>query len=354
MEAEDLFVREFLGIRTDEVTRQTANWIRSKQRADGTWGNYYGAPGDLSTTLEAYVALRLAGDPADAPHMAARRAVRARRGGARALAGVHEDVARAVRAVVVGRPAGDAARADLPAAVVPAEHLRLRLLGAADGRRARRRRGATGRRVRSPSTDRRAPHRRAARDALPASRASGARRSCSSTARCTSTNGGRSDALRRRALAKRSAGSSTARSTTAAGAASSRRGSGRWSRCHCAGYALDHPVMRAGFAGLDRFTIVEDDMAPARGVPVAGVGHGARGDRAARRRPRRSNDASLERAKHWLACRGGVAPRRLGRPAARTSRPAACRSSSRTTSTPTSTTPQRWCSRCAAPAHDPS
>jgi squalene-hopene/tetraprenyl-beta-curcumene cyclase len=69
MEAEDLFVREFLGIRTDEVTRQTANWIRSKQRDDGTWGNYFGAPADLSTTLEAYVALRLAGDAPDAPHM---------------------------------------------------------------------------------------------------------------------------------------------------------------------------------------------------------------------------------------------------------------------------------------------
>src|SRR5205807_8467671 len=70
MEAEDLFVREFLGIRTDEVTRQTANWIRSKQRVDGTWGNYFGAPADLSTTLEAYVALRLAGDPPESEHMA--------------------------------------------------------------------------------------------------------------------------------------------------------------------------------------------------------------------------------------------------------------------------------------------
>jgi squalene-hopene/tetraprenyl-beta-curcumene cyclase len=69
MEAEDLFVRQFLGIRTDEVTRQTTNWIRSKQREDGTWGNFLGAPADLSTTLEAYVALRLAGDDPDAAHM---------------------------------------------------------------------------------------------------------------------------------------------------------------------------------------------------------------------------------------------------------------------------------------------
>jgi squalene-hopene/tetraprenyl-beta-curcumene cyclase len=69
MEAEDLFVREFLGIRTDDVTRLTANWIRSKQRDDGTWGNFYGAPPDLSTTIEAYAALKLAGDSPDAPHM---------------------------------------------------------------------------------------------------------------------------------------------------------------------------------------------------------------------------------------------------------------------------------------------
>jgi squalene-hopene/tetraprenyl-beta-curcumene cyclase len=69
MDAEDLLLRELLGIRTDEDTRLSANWIRSKQREDGTWGNFHGAPPDLSTTLEAYVALRLAGDPVDAEHM---------------------------------------------------------------------------------------------------------------------------------------------------------------------------------------------------------------------------------------------------------------------------------------------
>ncbi|HEX5450406.1 MAG TPA: squalene--hopene cyclase [Gaiellaceae bacterium] len=69
MDAEDLLVRQFLGIRTDEQTRLSANWIRSQQRDDGTWGNYFGAPADLSTTIEAYLALRLAGDPADADHM---------------------------------------------------------------------------------------------------------------------------------------------------------------------------------------------------------------------------------------------------------------------------------------------
>jgi squalene-hopene/tetraprenyl-beta-curcumene cyclase len=69
MDAEDLLVRQFLGIRTDDLTRMSANFIRSKQRGDGTWGNFYGAPPDLSTTIEAYLALRLAGDDPQAAHM---------------------------------------------------------------------------------------------------------------------------------------------------------------------------------------------------------------------------------------------------------------------------------------------
>jgi squalene-hopene/tetraprenyl-beta-curcumene cyclase len=70
MDAEDLLLRQFLGIRTDAETDEAARWIRSQQRADGTWANFHGGPPDLSTTVEAWVALRLAGDAADAPHMA--------------------------------------------------------------------------------------------------------------------------------------------------------------------------------------------------------------------------------------------------------------------------------------------
>ena len=70
MDAEDLLMREFLGVRTDEQTAAAARWIASKQRADGTWANSYDGPADLSTTVEAYVALRLAGHSPDAPHMA--------------------------------------------------------------------------------------------------------------------------------------------------------------------------------------------------------------------------------------------------------------------------------------------
>jgi squalene-hopene/tetraprenyl-beta-curcumene cyclase len=69
MDAEDLLLRQFLGIRTDAQTASAAIWIRSRQRDDGTWANSFGGPPDLSTTIEAYVALRLAGDAVEDPHM---------------------------------------------------------------------------------------------------------------------------------------------------------------------------------------------------------------------------------------------------------------------------------------------
>ncbi len=69
MDAEDLLLREFLGIRSDLDTHEAARWIRSQQRPDATWANFHGGPADLSTTIEAYVALRLAGDPVEADHM---------------------------------------------------------------------------------------------------------------------------------------------------------------------------------------------------------------------------------------------------------------------------------------------
>ena len=69
MDAEDLFLREFLGVSDPKITAAAARWIRASQRADGTWSNFYGGTPDLSTTIEAYWALKLAGDNADEPHM---------------------------------------------------------------------------------------------------------------------------------------------------------------------------------------------------------------------------------------------------------------------------------------------
>jgi len=71
MDAEDLLLRHVLGILEPDDTAQAARWIRSQQRADGSWATFGGGPADLSTTVEAWVALRLAGDPAEAAHMRA-------------------------------------------------------------------------------------------------------------------------------------------------------------------------------------------------------------------------------------------------------------------------------------------
>jgi squalene-hopene/tetraprenyl-beta-curcumene cyclase len=70
MDAEDLLLRQFLGIQDASVTAASARWIRSQQREDGAWSTFHGGPGDLSATVEAYVALRLAGDTPDQAHMA--------------------------------------------------------------------------------------------------------------------------------------------------------------------------------------------------------------------------------------------------------------------------------------------
>ncbi len=69
IEAEDLLLRHFLGITDPEILTATAKWLRHRQRPDGTWAAFHGGPADLSITTEAYVALKLAGDPTDSAHM---------------------------------------------------------------------------------------------------------------------------------------------------------------------------------------------------------------------------------------------------------------------------------------------
>jgi squalene-hopene/tetraprenyl-beta-curcumene cyclase len=81
MDAEYLLLTHFLGARDEERWRGVAQDIRNYQRDDGSWAMYHGAPGDLSTTIECYFALKLAGDPASSPHLSRARAFIRERGG---------------------------------------------------------------------------------------------------------------------------------------------------------------------------------------------------------------------------------------------------------------------------------
>jgi squalene-hopene/tetraprenyl-beta-curcumene cyclase len=67
MIAEHLFLLHFLGLRDAETDRLLANELLARRREDGTWSIWFEGPPDLSVTVEAYTALKLAGvDAGDA------------------------------------------------------------------------------------------------------------------------------------------------------------------------------------------------------------------------------------------------------------------------------------------------
>jgi squalene-hopene/tetraprenyl-beta-curcumene cyclase len=64
MTAQHLFWNHALGLRTAELDRGIANELLARMRDDGTWSIWFEGPPDLSTSIEAYVALRMCGvDP---------------------------------------------------------------------------------------------------------------------------------------------------------------------------------------------------------------------------------------------------------------------------------------------------
>ena len=72
--AEHLLLMRFLGEDDPGREQRIATYLLDRQRADGAWAVWYGGPGDLNCTVEAYWALKWAGVSADDPRM-----VRARR-----------------------------------------------------------------------------------------------------------------------------------------------------------------------------------------------------------------------------------------------------------------------------------
>jgi squalene-hopene/tetraprenyl-beta-curcumene cyclase len=64
MTAQHLFWNHVLGLRTPELDRGIANELLARMRDDGTWSIWFDGPPDLSTSIEAYAALRMCGvDP---------------------------------------------------------------------------------------------------------------------------------------------------------------------------------------------------------------------------------------------------------------------------------------------------
>ncbi len=69
--AEFIMLLHYLGVSEDypEIQKDLATRILNKQRSDGSWAIYHDGPADLSTTLECYFALKLAGRNPDEPEM---------------------------------------------------------------------------------------------------------------------------------------------------------------------------------------------------------------------------------------------------------------------------------------------
>ena len=81
MEAEYLLLTYFLDQVDPERWRKLSNHILRRQQADGSWGQYYQAPGDVSTSVECYFALKLAGVSPQREEMQRARAFILSRGG---------------------------------------------------------------------------------------------------------------------------------------------------------------------------------------------------------------------------------------------------------------------------------
>src|SRR3982751_3808406 len=66
MTAQHLFWNHYLGLRSDKLDRGIANELLARMSEDGTWAIWFEGPADLSTSIEAYVALRMCGvDPGE-------------------------------------------------------------------------------------------------------------------------------------------------------------------------------------------------------------------------------------------------------------------------------------------------
>jgi squalene-hopene/tetraprenyl-beta-curcumene cyclase len=81
--SEYILLQHYLDRIEPELEARIAQFIRSLQGEDGGWPLFHGGALDLSCSVKAYFALKAAGDPIDAPHMARARDAILAQGGAR-------------------------------------------------------------------------------------------------------------------------------------------------------------------------------------------------------------------------------------------------------------------------------
>lgn len=80
--AEYILLMHFMDEIDTNLQSKMAVYLRRRQGADGGWPLYFGGELDISCTVKAYYALKLAGDSVDAPHMKKARDVILAHGGA--------------------------------------------------------------------------------------------------------------------------------------------------------------------------------------------------------------------------------------------------------------------------------
>jgi squalene-hopene/tetraprenyl-beta-curcumene cyclase len=82
LESEWVLLMAFLGREDDDRVRRAARYILRQQQPGGGWSNYPDGPAELSVSIKAYFALKLAGHDADTPYLTRARAVIRSLGGA--------------------------------------------------------------------------------------------------------------------------------------------------------------------------------------------------------------------------------------------------------------------------------
>jgi squalene-hopene/tetraprenyl-beta-curcumene cyclase len=83
--SEYIILNHFLDELEPEIEADLAAYIRRCQNSEGGWPLFHDGPTDVSASVKAYLALKLAGDAPDAPHMEDARATIRRLGGAEAV-----------------------------------------------------------------------------------------------------------------------------------------------------------------------------------------------------------------------------------------------------------------------------